>query len=133
MVPVWQDMFGLTACDMCQNTKTSTRPVLPVQHSPLSRVCLWKANAPDTALFPNNKDFNTDSKGTANWTMELYNQLLSFLPILSANKTVLEKDCAHFLVVLHCYHLGGGADVVLKMSSRVTVVYLERIPCLTLL
>lgn len=101
---------------MCQNTKTSTRPALPVQHQPLSRVCLSKANAPDTALFPDNKHFNADSRGTGNWTKELYNELLSFLPILSANKTVLGKDCAHFLVVLHCYHLGCGADVALKMS-----------------
>lgn len=125
IIPICQDMLGLTACDMHRTTKTSTRSGLLVQHKSLSRACIWKARASsDTAFFPNNEHLNADSKGTGNWTNEFYNELLSFLPILSANKTISDKDCAHFLVVLCCYHLGCHADVALKMSWRVTVVYL---------
>lgn len=71
-------MFGLTACDMYQNTKTSIRLMLLVQYQSLYRACIRETYASDTKLIQNNERFTADSKRTRIWTNQLYNEFLSF-------------------------------------------------------
>lgn len=132
MAPVWQDSVDSQHVT-CAKPQRAPADQCSQTAPTIIQACMWKAKASDIALFPQSKDFSADSKGTRNWTDELYNELLSLLPVLSANETVLDKHCAHFLVVLHCYHLGCQADVALKMSWRVAVVYWWRILWVTLL